>query len=145
MPPDRDNRYSTAGVEVSVPLTFAQGRGKARAARLQRFQAEAVLKRMEEDIALSIAAAAGQIETTRTRVVATHTAREINQQLLDAELKRLRAGTGSTFSVLYQQDLLSQADGEYSQALADQRRAVAVYDREIGTTLARYHITLTDQ
>jgi outer membrane protein TolC len=112
---------------------------------LQRFQAEAVLKRMEEDIALSIAAAAGQIETTRKRVVATHTAREINQQLLDAELKRLRAGTGSTFSVLYQQDLLSQADGEYSQALADQRRAVAVYDREIGTTLARYHITLTDQ
>jgi outer membrane protein TolC len=142
---DRDNRYYSAGVEVSVPLTFAQGRGKARAARLQRFQAEAVLKRMEEDIALSIAAAAGQIETTRKRVVATHTAREINQQLLDAELKRLRAGTGSTFSVLYQQDLLSQADGEYSQALADQRRAVAVYDREIGTTLARYHITLTDQ
>lgn len=142
---DRDNRYYSAGVEVSVPITFAAGRGKARAARLQRLQAEASVRRLEEDIALNVAAAANQIETTRKRVAATRAARELNEQLLQAELTRLQAGTGSTFNVLYQQDLLSQADSQYFQALADQRQAAATYEQVIGTTLEDYHITLTDK
>lgn len=142
---DQDNRYYSAGVEVSVPLTFAAGRGKARAARLQRLQAEAALKRLEEDIALSVVTAAGQIETAQKRVAATRAARELNEQLLRAELTRLQAGTGSTFNVLYQQDLLSQADSQYFQALADQRSAAATYEQVIGTTLEDYHITLTNQ
>jgi outer membrane protein len=128
---DRDNRSYSVGVEVSVPLTFAQARGQARAARLKVRQAEADLKRLEADIALSVAAA--------------RTAQRLNEQLLEAELKRLRAGTGSTFNVLYQQEYLSTADTQYAAALADQRRAVAEYERTIGATLERHHITLTDQ
>ena len=142
---DQDNRYYSAGVEVSVPLTFAAGRGKARAARLQHLQAEATLKRMEENIALAVATAAGQIETAQKRVAATRAARELNEQLLQAELTRLQAGTGSTFNVLYQQDLLTQADSQYFQALADQRSAAANYQQAIGTTLEDYHITLSDK
>jgi outer membrane protein TolC len=142
---NQENRAYSAGVQVTVPLTFAQGRGKARAARLQRQQAEAQLKLDEENIALSVASAAGQIETTRKRVAAARTARELNEQLLQGELKRLRAGPGSTFYVLTQQDQLNQADTEYFQALADQRRAVTNYEHEIGTTLDDHHITLTDK
>jgi hypothetical protein len=41
--------------------------------------------------------------------------------------------------------MLAQAETSYYQALADQRNAVALYDREIGTTLERYHITLADK
>lgn len=140
---NRDNRSYFAGIQVTVPLTFAQGRGKSRAAHLQRQQAEAQLVQLEENIALSVAAAANQIETTRKRVAATQAARKLNEDLLQAELKRLKAGTGSTFNVLYQQDLLSQADTQYFQALADQRAAIANYEREIGTTLDDYHVTLT--
>ena len=142
---DQDNRAYSAGVQVSVPLTFAQGRGKARAARLQLRKDEAYLQLTEENIALSVAEAAGQVETTRKRVDAAKAARDLNDQLLQAELKRLRAGTGSTFSVLYQQTQLIQADVQYAQALADQRSAVAYYEHEIGTTLADYRLTLTDK
>lgn len=142
---NRDNRAYSAGLQVSVPLTFAEGRGRARAARLQLNKDEASLQLLEENIALSVTEAAGQVESTRKRVAAAKAARDLNDTLLQAELKRLRAGTGSTFSVLYQQIQLTAAEGQYAQALGDQRRAVANYEHEIGTTLDDYHITLTDK
>jgi outer membrane protein TolC len=142
---DKDNRAYSAGVEVSVPLTFAQGRGAARAARLQVRQTETRLKLIEEEIALGVAAAAGQIETAQKRVAATQAALKLSQQSLDAELKKLRAGASSTFFVLDLQERLAGVENNYYLALADQRRAAAAYEREIGTTLEHYHLTLTDK
>ena len=142
---DQDNRSYLAGVVVSVPLTFAQGRGAARAARLTVRQAETRLKFIEEEIALSVAGAAGQIDTAQKRVAATQTALNLSQQSLDAELKKLRAGASSTFFVLDLQERLAGVENNYYQALADQRRAAAVFEHEIGTPLEHYHLTLTDK
>ena len=143
---DLDHRAYSAGVAVSIPLTFAQGRGNARAARLRLKHDEENLELLKESIALSVTQAAGQVETTRKSVEAAQAALNLAQQTLDAELKKLRAGTGtSTFVVLQYQDQLAEAEASYYQALADQRSAVALYDREIGTTLERYHVTLADK
>ncbi len=143
---DQDNRAYSAGVQVSIPLTFAQGRGNARSARLQRQHDEENLELLKEQIALSVTAAAGDVETTRKRVDAARGALDLAQMTLDAELKKLRAGVGtSTFVVLNYQDQLAEVETSYYQALADQRRAVAVYDHEIGTTLARNHVTLAEK
>ena len=134
---DKEARAYSAGVVVRIPLTFAEGRGRARAARLNVRQAEADLVRLEQDIAVAIAAAAGQLETTRERVAATRLAFELAQASLDAEEKRFKAGTSSTFFVLQQQELLAAAQNSHARAQADQRRAQANYDRETGVTLAR--------
>ncbi len=142
---NRDNRYYSAGVEISVPITFAQSRGRARAARLQREQAEAQLQLLAENIALDVAKAAGQIETARKSVAANASAKKLNDELLAAELKRLRAGTGSTFSVLYQQDNVFPADLQYLSSIAALQRDIAAYQQEIGTTLEDYHVTLDKQ
>jgi len=139
---DHDNRSYSAGLVVSVPLTFAEGRGRAHSARLQLRQAEADLSRLEQDIAVSIAHAAGELETTRRRVEADRNAFELAKQALDAEIKKLRAGSSSTFVVLNLQEELIFAESSYFGALADQRRAHAAYDRELGRTLAVRHITL---
>jgi outer membrane protein TolC len=133
---DEDHRAFSAGVNVSIPLTFAQGRGNARAARLRL---------LKESIALSVTQAAGQVETTRKSVEAAKLALDLAQRTADDELKKLRAGASNTFFVLQEQEMLAQAETSYYQALADQRNAVALYDREIGTTLERYHITLADK
>jgi outer membrane protein TolC len=133
-------------VEVSIPLTFAQGRGNARAARLRLRHDEEDLEFLKASIALSVTKAAGQVGTTRKSVEAARLALKLAQQTLDAELKKLRAGAGtSTFVVLQYQDQLAQAETNYYQALADQRSAAALYDREIGTTLEHYSISLTDK
>jgi outer membrane protein TolC len=139
---DHDNRSYSAGVVVSIPLTFAEGRGRARSARLQLRQSEADLTRLEQDIALTITQAAGQIQTTHQRVVANRGAYDLAKQALDAELKKLRAGTSSTFVVLNLQGELISAENSLYNALADERRAHALYDRELGRTLTVRHIIL---
>ncbi len=142
---DHENRSFSAGVVVSIPLTFAQGRGRARAARLQMQQDEADLTRFEADIAVSVANAAGQIETTRLRVVADRTAYDHAKEALDDEVKKLRAGTSSTLSVIQAQQILISVENSLVTALAAQYQAVASYDEVLGTTLIRQNITLADQ
>lgn len=139
---DQDHRSYSAGVVVRVPLTFAEGRGRARAARLGLRQGEADLERLAQDIALNVANAAGQIDTTRERVIATRRSYELANQALAGELKKLQAGTTSTFVVLNLQTNLTSIESSLSRALADQRRALAIYERETGVTLERRKIEL---
>lgn len=139
---DEDVRAYSAGVVVSIPLTFAEGRGRSRAARLAVKQSEADLARFESDVAVDVTSAAGQLETTRKRVATNRTALDLARQSLDAEEKKINAGTGSTFLVLQAQGILVQVERNYVAALADQRRALATYEREIGTTLLSRNIKL---
>lgn len=142
---NRDFRAYSAGVVVSVPLTFAEGRGRARAAKLALQQSQADLTRLEQDVALNVAAAIGQMETTAQRVAATTKAYDLAQQALDAEQKRFRAGTSTTFFVLQLQEELALVQSNRIHAVADERRAIANYERETGTTLLSHHLTLTDK
>ena len=139
-----DARVYSIGMVVSVPLTFAEGRGRARAAKLTLRQSEAYLAQLETDIALSVTAAAGQIETTKQRVAATRLAFQLQSEVLVNEQKKYKAGTNgtSTFFVLQEQETLASVQYDYSHALADQRRATATYDRELGRTLEQYHLTI---
>jgi outer membrane protein TolC len=141
---DHLNPGVSAGLTVTIPLTFAVGRGTLRAARLTREQADENLRSMAADIAVAVAAADGQVETTRKRVAADETAVDLGKQALEAEEKKNKAGTGSTVSVIQQQQILAQAENSLSVALASERQAVAIYDQTVGTTLERYHVTFTD-
>jgi outer membrane protein len=137
-----DARSFSAGVIVSVPFTFMEGRGRARSAQLSVRQSEADLVRLEQDIAVDIAAAAGQVETTRQRVIVARSALELAQKSLNAEQLKLQAGSGRTLDVLNAQRDLSNVQNSYARAQADERRARANYERELGVTLQVRNITL---
>lgn len=139
---NEDARAYSAGVVVRLPLTFTEGRGRARAAKLSLRQSEADLVRLEQDIAIAVTAAAGQISTTKQRVAATQRALELAQQALTNEEKRFTAGTSSTFLVSNAQLELTSAQNSSARALADQRRAIANYHRELGTTLTQHNIAV---
>jgi outer membrane protein TolC len=140
---DRQNPSYEAGIEVTIPLTFAVARGNARTARLQRQQSEEQLRQMEADIAVQVATAEGQIETARKRVAADRAAYALASQALEAEEKKKKAGTSTTLAVEQEQGFLSTVEFSVSNALANERQAVATYDQALGTTLERYHITLS--
>jgi outer membrane protein len=127
---------------VRVPLTFAAGRGRARAARLTLKQSEADLVRLEQDIAIAITAVAGQIVTTKQRVEVTRAYVDLAQQAMENEEKRFATGTptSTTFLVSNAQQELAIAQRNHAIALADQRRAIASYDRELGTTLIKWGV-----
>jgi outer membrane protein TolC len=139
---DQMNPSYSAGIQVTIPLTFAQARGKARAARLQLRQNEESLRLLEANIALSLATAAGQIETTRQRVIADRTAYDLANQALTAEVKKLHAGKSDILFVLSLQGSLAQAENNVSNALAAQRQAAANYELQLGSTLLRHNIAL---
>lgn len=136
----RDSRAYSAGVVVSVPLTFAEGRGRARAAKLSVQQAQTNLEAIEQEIAVGVANAIGQLQTAQERVRATYRAYELAQQALDAEEKRFRAGASSTFFVLQLQEQLAVAENSHVRAIADQRRAFASYERAVGATLINHNL-----
>ena len=142
---NEDYRAYSAGVVVSVPLTFAQGRGQARAARLFLRQAEENVARFEQQIAVEVANAAGQIEATQKRVQTARIALDLNRQALDDEMKKLQAGTSITFYVIDRQTRLSASELTLSRALTDHHQALAAYDQALGRTLERHHITLANE
>ncbi|HEY8995517.1 MAG TPA: TolC family protein [Lacunisphaera sp.] len=139
---DQDYRSYSWGVVVSVPLTFTTERGRYRAAKLQQRQSETQLQQVEQAIVVDVGNAAGQIETAQKRVQADRRARELAQATLDAEEKRLRVGQSSTFFVAQQQELLSIAEIREAAAMSDYHKALAEYDRQLGVTLEKLHVSI---
>ncbi|HWA27227.1 MAG TPA: TolC family protein [Lacunisphaera sp.] len=139
---DKDYRSTSWGVVVSVPLTFTTERGRYRAAKLAQRQAEMQLQQLEQAIVVLVGNAAGQIETTQKRIKSNQHARELAQDTLDAEVKRLRVGQSSTFFVAQQQEILSSAEVREALAKSDYAKAVAEYDRQLGVTLEKLNIKI---
>jgi outer membrane protein TolC len=137
---DRMNPSFSAGVTITLPLTYSVARGTARSARLQREQAEEDLLRLKADIALGVATAEGQIETTRKRVTADQEAYSLAKQALDAEEKKKREGASTTLAVEQVQQNLAQVEFSVSSALLSERQAVAQYYEQLGVTLERYNV-----
>lgn len=141
---DRDARTYAAGAVVSVPLTFAQQRGRYRAANLQLKQAEIRVEQVEQQVLLDVANAAADVENTQKRISAAHRARELAQRSLDDELKLHRAGKSSTLFVLQAQEFLSQSELNEFASISDAHKAVAEYDRQLGRTLEKHRVQLID-
>lgn len=141
---DRDARTYAAGAVVSIPLTFAQQRGRYRVANLQVKQAEIRVEQAEQQVLLDVANAAADVETTQKRISAAHRARELAQRSLDDELKLHRAGKSSTLFVLQAQEFLSQSEINEFASISDAHKAVAEYDRQLGRTLEKHRVQLID-
>ena len=139
---NQDYRSYSYGVQVTVPLTFTTERSRYRAAKLQLRQSETNLQSLEQTIVVQVGNAASQIETTFKRVEATRIARELGQVTLDAEIKRLLAGTGNTFFVVNQQEILTSLQISEANAINDYQKALADYDRQLGTTLERLNVSV---
>lgn len=139
---DRDSRSYAVGVVFNSPITFAAERGRYRSAKFNQQQAELLLAQTEQDIVVALGNAANNIETTRQRVEVSKQSLDLAEQALDAELKKLRAGTGTTFVVLAQQEILAGAEISAYRAEIDHQRALAEYDRQLGLTLEKHGITI---
>lgn len=139
---DRDSRSYSLGAVVSIPLTFAAERGRYRSAKFSQQQAEMNLAAVEQNIVVALGNAASQIETAKKRVEVTKYSLGLAEQNLDAELKKLRAGTGSTFFVLAQQEILAGTEISAYRAETDLQRALADYNLQRGMTLDEHGITI---
>ena len=139
---ENDYRAYSYGLEVTVPLSSTAERGRSRAARLQLRQSELDLQNLEQQIVVRIGNLAGDIETAYKRVEVTRMAQTLGKSMLDAEIKRLRTGNGSTFYVLQQQQELSFQEIAAAAAVNDYQKALAEYDRQLGVTLEKLNLSI---
>jgi outer membrane protein len=109
------------GVSVSYPIGASSDEANAARARLERQQSEERLKGAQARAIRQIRDAGWKVEMNSKRIETTRAARELAEQRLDAERKRLDVGMSTSFLVI-------QAQRDLAQAKTNELGAVLAYD-----------------
>src|SRR5207244_250172 len=111
----------SAGVSVSYPIGESAEEANYARAKLERAQSEERLKSAEARAIQQVRAAGWQIDMNAKRIETTRAARELAEQRLDAERKRLEVGISTSFLVI-------QAQRDLAQARTNELAATLAYD-----------------
>jgi len=109
------------GISVSYPLGESAEQATSARAKLERSQSAERLKGAEGRAIQEIRDAGWKIEMNAKRIDTTRAARELAEQRLDAERKRLEVGMSTSFLVI-------QAQRDLAQARTNELGAVLAYD-----------------
>jgi outer membrane protein TolC len=112
----------TVGLSISYPLGHSPQEANLARAQLETVQAETQLKNAELQVVTQVRNVARQVTTGERLVDSTRVARELAEQRLDAEQKKLAAGTSTNF-------LVFQAQRDLAQARNDELNAILSYYR----------------
>jgi len=132
------------GVTLDLPLETVVSRARVTEARLASEQAALRHRDLEAQALLEVDIAFRAVETDRQRVQAYRLARELAEEKLAAEEKKLAAGLSTNYTVLQQQRDLAVARTNETQALIDHALSVARLQRAMGTTLEAKDVRLAD-
>ena len=135
----------SAGVAITFPIGDRQARANYHTARLQAQQQLLSLKEIEQNILVQVDNAVGHVETNLKSVEAAQAANRLAQESLDAEKKKLLAGTSTTFLVLQAQSQLAAARSAEIRARADYSESLVALDLAEGTVLQKNNIQLDEK
>jgi outer membrane protein TolC len=133
------------GVVASFPLGNRQARSTYHISKLDADQALLSLKSLEQDIVVQVDNAVGHVEANLKSVEAARAATRLAQESLEAEKKKLLAGTSTTFLVLQAQTQLATARSAESRAEADYGESLVALDLAQGTILQKNNIVLDER
>ncbi len=137
--------YWNVGVVLSIPLGNRQARANYHTAKLDADQLLLSLKSLEQNIVVAVDDAVGHVETNLKSVEAARAATRLAQESLDAEKKKLLAGTSTTFLVLQAQTQLATQRSAQIRAEADYYESLVALDLAEGTILAKNNIVLDEK
>ena len=112
----------TVGLNIAYPLGHSQQEANLARAQLETTQAETQLKNAELQVVTQVRNVGRQVVTDERLVDSTRAARGLAEQRLDAEQKKLAAGTSTNF-------LVFQAQRDLAQARNDELNAILSYYR----------------
>ena len=135
----------SVGVALTIPLGNRAARASYHIARLDADQAVLSLKSLEQDIVVGVDNAVGHVQTNLKSVEAARAATRLSQESLDAEKKKLLAGTSTTFLVLQAQSQLAAARSAEIRAEADYSESIVALDLVEGTILDKNNIMLDEK
>jgi len=132
------------GFNISIPIRNRYAQSVQERSLMEYRQAELRLEQLYTQIRMQVVNAKFALTNDRAQVQAAQSARNYNQQSLDAEVKKLRLGASTTASVLLQQRNLAVAEDQLIAAHAAYAKDRAGLYQTLAATLQHYGINLTE-
>ena len=136
-------RNWSVGLTLTIPTNLIFSRAQEAQARLALEQSLVDIQNQEKQIFLQVRSAVRTVKTNYKRVEAYRVARELAEQKLDVEEKKLRVGMTTNYIVLQHQRDLANARSAELRAVLDYTLSLASLDRAMGVTLAKKNIRVT--
>ncbi len=114
----------TIGLNINYPLGRSTQEANLARARLQYTQAQTQIRSQELQVTSQVRSTARQVATNEQRVQTTRVSRELAERRLDAEQRKLAAGTSTSFVVFQVQRDLAQARNNELRAILDFNRSL---------------------
>jgi outer membrane protein len=130
------------GFLFSFPIGNRAAQADHQQALLVRQQSETSLQRTRDTIRMEVRNAIIGLVQAKSQVEAAHMAVALSQQTLDAEQKKLRAGTSTSYNVIRVQRDLFNAELAEVQARVGYAKALVEMDRSTGAILDKRLISL---
>jgi outer membrane protein TolC len=130
------------GASLTVPLGNSAARDNYKAAKASVEQAQAVFQAVEQNILIQIQNTIEKAKSDFAQTKSTHDAFYYAEQALQAEEKKLQAGTSTFFVILQLQSNLTAARSAEIRALANYNEDLAQLAQFEGTILQKHHLTV---
>jgi outer membrane protein TolC len=132
------------GLQLSIPLFNTAARADLVQARLNLEKSLLLLKKTESTIYSEVKQIIMDLETTAKIVEANRISRELAEQKLVAEQKKLAVGLSTNYLVLQYQRDFSNAQIAELKSLIDFNLALSRVNKVLGTTLEKHQIVFSD-
>ena len=127
-----------------TPLRNDQAQADYAIDQLQLRQSQIQLSKDLNQVAVDVSNYLVAMRQARGRYRAAFQTRILQQQLLDAEQKKLAGGASTPFNVVQQQRDLVAAQSAETAALVDFSNARVALDQTLGTTLEANHVSIAE-
>lgn len=125
---DDSSSYSV-GLSMSYPIPNRGARASTAISKLNLRQMDLGIEQIKQEIMLNLHSTIVLVETNWNRIQASSKARELSNQMLLSEQKKLKAGTSSTFVVLRLQNDVANAQIQEFQTISDYNISLAQFAR----------------
>lgn len=132
------------GLTLGVPLQNLMSRAQYSVYKTVLEQSRVQLKNHEEQVFLEIRNSVRNVQTNYKRIQAYRLARELAENKLEAEEKKLKVGLTTNYMVLQHQRDLANARSAELKAVIDYNLSLAYLDKVLGTTFQTKNIKLSD-
>jgi outer membrane protein len=133
-----------AAAYFQAPLRNDQAQADFAIDQLQLRQSQIQLNKDLNQVVVDVSNYVVALRQARGRYRAAVQTRILQQQLLDAEQKKLAGGASTPFNVVQQERDLATAQSAEIAALVDFSNARLALDQTLGTTLEKNHVDIED-
>ncbi|MCK4430589.1 MAG: TolC family protein [Candidatus Aminicenantes bacterium] len=137
-------RNWSVGLTFSIPINTIFSRAQFAQAKISLEQTILGLKNKEQQAFLEIRNAVRAVQTNYKRVNAYKVARELAEEKLEAEEKKLKVGLTTNYLVLQHQRDLGDARGAELRAIVDYNLSLAALDKALGISLNKKNIKFSE-